>query len=121
MEANFIDDFILNENSSDSSDTESETTCNEDARKLNSDLEEDDLSDDDLYADHPDEDGTEVLDSSNSDVDSIQNTPFAIKLRDWALRFHITLIALSALLLLLRLFDNTLPLDARTLLSTPKK
>lgn len=46
---------------------------------------------------------------------------FAIKLRQWAQKFNIALIALSALLLLLRVFDNTLPLDARTLLGTLRK
>lgn len=42
-------------------------------------------------------------------------------LHTWAITYKITLVALTALLLILRLFvDATLPLDGRTLLRTPK-
>lgn len=42
-------------------------------------------------------------------------------IRDWALKFHITLVALSALLLLLEvIFNVNLPVDGRTLLGTLK-
>lgn len=47
---------------------------------------------------------------------------FKNKLRKWALKFHITLIALSALLLILQpLVSFPLPIDARTLLGTLRK
>lgn len=42
-------------------------------------------------------------------------------LRSWANKFRITLVAVTALLLILRLFtDNKLPMDARTLLKTDR-
>lgn len=43
-------------------------------------------------------------------------------LRNWALKFHITLVALTALLLIFKsVFDANLPLDARTLMGTVRK
>lgn len=47
---------------------------------------------------------------------------FKRNLRQWAIKFHITLVALSALLLLLQPVVNfSLPLDARTLLGTVRQ
>lgn len=81
-----------------------------------------------------------IIDDSSSDdeftnmfTENVQNIPEEEKncrkeseikqeLRDWALKFHITLVALTALLLLLRaVFHVNLPLDGRTLLGTLRK
>lgn len=101
--SNANDNFIINDESSDS---DNEITYNEDTRKTDSDI----CADDDEFSNYS---------YQNETIDN--ETTFHIKLRKWALRFHITLVALTALLLLLRVFDATLPLNARTLLGTLKK
>ncbi|XP_051170917.1 uncharacterized protein LOC127289069 [Leptopilina boulardi] len=64
---------------------------------------------------------TDDDDIDNQDSSNPRNI-FLRKLRDWALFFHISLMALSALLLLLQPFINfPLPVDARTLLRTVKQ
>ncbi|XP_043478375.1 uncharacterized protein LOC122512027 isoform X2 [Leptopilina heterotoma] len=108
MESNVSDKFVLDFDSDNNYnfDSDSEITCNEDTRKTDSDLGEDDL---------------ELSDFLYRDETPVKENTFSAKLREWALKFHITLIALSALLLLLRVFDSSLPVDARTLLGTLRK
>ncbi|XP_051176672.1 uncharacterized protein LOC127291531 [Leptopilina boulardi] len=108
MHPNVSDDFILNFDSHGNEilDSDKENTCNEDLRQTDSDLEEDD---------------SEFAEFSHADETYVKSSTFAMNLREWALKFHITLIALTALLLLLRVFDTSLPLDARTLLGTLRK
>lgn len=76
-----------------------------------------DLSDDDNYG----SDDDETLLSHFGTASTESRGTLSDSLRDWALRFHITNIALSALLVILRthLCFATLPLDSRTLLNTP--
>lgn len=64
-------------------------------------------------------DDCEGLSEEFTDNTSTLGEIFKNKIRQWALKFHITLIALSALLFILQPIVNfPLPLDARTLLGT---
>ncbi|XP_067206974.1 uncharacterized protein [Linepithema humile] len=73
------------------------------------------------------EDNIDIDDNINMDVDEedvIGNEEcLAAKLCDWALLFGISHVALSALLIILRIYlpMEQLPKDARTLLCTPRK
>jgi hypothetical protein len=61
----------------------------------------------------------ESYSNSESDTDSAaEYLDLGDALRNWAVRFNITLVALSALLLILRVCHSSLPKDARTLLKT---
>lgn len=89
-----------------------------------------DVSSDSLFSEsEADQSSTEEdMDENNDNIDECLKNgltfgdKFKNQLRQWALRFHITLIALSALLLLLQpLVNFPLPLDAKRLLGTMRK
>jgi hypothetical protein len=66
-----------------------------------------------------DEEFSDVDDSLNEEAED-QTPNLASELLTWACSFGITLVALSALLVVLRVFHPDLPKDARTLLKTPR-
>ncbi|XP_073669952.1 uncharacterized protein [Paramisgurnus dabryanus] len=66
-----------------------------------------------------DQSGSEEESNSDQDSDESEQTcNFGDSLRNWALTFGVSLVALTALLGLLRLYHPDLPKDARTLLKT---
>ncbi|CAM4722162.1 unnamed protein product [Leuciscus chuanchicus] len=66
-----------------------------------------------------DQPGSEEESYSDQDSDESEQTcNFGDSLRNWALTFGVSLVALTALLSLLRLYHPDLPKDARTLLKT---
>jgi hypothetical protein len=74
------------------------------------DISAGDFDDDDIYVSSSDDD-------DDIDVDEMQ-CDTADGLRNWAVQSGITLVALSALLSLLRLYHPSLPKDARTIMKT---
>lgn len=70
-----------------------------------------------------DDDEDELCDEeSENDESKKKENAFGNEIRNWGITFKITLAALTALLLILKLFTNyVLPLDARKLLSTQRR
>ena len=68
---------------------------------------------------------SEIESCSDEDDDDSFQPPLKYNIREclalWATKFYITHIALCALLIILREHNLDIPLDARTLLATPKK
>lgn len=66
----------------------------------------------------------DIIENNSNNIEDTKDkkdTTLINKLRFWALKFRITLVALTALLLIFRTFtEHVLPLDARTLLGTEK-
>ena len=65
------------------------------------------------------DDSSGRFDNDDESDEGTENTVINSQLAEWAIKFNISLAALSALLIILRLHNLSLPKDPRTLLSTP--